>query len=70
MLAAALFGSPLHLVSGPATAISLVAFTRDSAPHAPCDPEFVRMALTLAFLAGAGQLGLARLGAVSSFVSH
>jgi SulP family sulfate permease len=72
VLVAALFGSSLHLVSGPTTAISLVVFAQVSALHPPGDPEYVRMALTLTFLAGAVQfgLGLARLGAVINFVSH
>jgi len=72
VIVAALFGSSLHLVSGPTTAISLVVFAQVSALHAPGDPEYVRMVLTLTFLAGAVQLGLgmARLGAVINFVSH
>ena len=72
VLVAALFGSSLHLVSGPTTAISLVVFSQVSGLHAPGDPEYVRMVLTLTFLAGMVQLGLglARLGAVINFVSH
>ncbi len=72
VIVAALFGSSLHLVSGPTTAISLVVFAQVSALHAPGDPEYVRMVLTLTFLAGAVQLGLgvARLGMVINFVSH
>lgn len=72
VLVAALFGSSLHLVSGPTTAISLVVFSQVGALHPPGDPEYVRTALTLTFLAGAVQLGLglARLGAVINFVSH
>jgi SulP family sulfate permease len=72
VLVAALFGSSLHLVSGPTTAISLVVFSQVSGLHAPGDPEYIRMVLTLTFLAGAVQfgLGLARLGAVINFVSH
>lgn len=72
VIVAALFGSSLHLVSGPTTAISLVVFAQVSALHAPGGPEYVRMVLTLTFLAGAVQLGLgvARLGMVINFVSH
>ncbi|MEW5772504.1 MAG: SulP family inorganic anion transporter [Thermodesulfobacteriota bacterium] len=72
VLVAALFGSSLHLVSGPTTAISLVVFSQVSVLHAPGDPEYVSMVLTLTFMAGAVQLGLglARLGAVINFVSH
>jgi SulP family sulfate permease len=69
---AALFGSSLHLVSGPTTAISIVVFSAVSHHASPGSPEFVSMALTLTFLAGAYQLvfGLARLGTLVNFVSH
>lgn len=69
---AALFGSSLHLISGPTTAISIVVFTSLSPLAAPGSEGFVRMALTLTFLAGAYQLlfGLARLGMLINFVSH
>jgi len=69
---AALFGSSLHLVSGPTTAISIVVFSAVSHHAAPGSPEFVTLALTLTFLAGVYQLafGLARLGALVNFVSH
>ena len=69
---AALFGSSFHLVSGPTTAISIVVFSAISDLATPGTPEFVSMALTLTFLAGAYQLafGLARLGTVVNFVSH
>lgn len=71
-IVAALFGSSLHLVSGPTTAISIVVFSAISEHAAPGTPEFVSMALTLTFLAGVYQLafGLARLGTVVNFVSH
>ena len=69
---AALFGSSLHLVSGPTTAISIVVFSAVSNHATPGTPEFVTMALTLTFFAGVYQLafGLARLGTVVNFVSH
>ena len=69
---AALFGSSLHLVSGPTTAISIVVFSAISHHAAPGSPEFVALALTLTFLAGIYQLafGLARLGVLVNFVSH
>jgi SulP family sulfate permease len=69
---AALFGSSLHLVSGPTTAISIVVFSAISHHAAPGSPEFVALALTLTFLAGVYQLafGLARLGVLVNFVSH
>jgi len=69
---AALFGSSWHLISGPTTAISLVIFSSVSHHAAPGSPEFVTLALTMTFLAGAYQLGfgLARLGVLVNFVSH
>ncbi len=69
---AALFGSSFHLVSGPTTAISIVVFTSISQYASVGSPEFISMALTLTFLAGAYQLafGLARLGSLVNFVSH
>ena len=69
---AALFGSSFHLVSGPTTAISIVVFTAISHHAQPGSPEFIAMALTLTFLAGAYQLafGLARMGVLVNFVSH
>ncbi len=69
---AALFGSSYHLVSGPTTAISIVVFSTLSSYAEPGSPEFIRLALTLTFLAGVYQLsfGLARLGSLVNFVSH
>jgi sulfate permease, SulP family len=69
---AALFGSSFHLISGPTTAISIVVFSTLAPLVAPGSPEFVAMALTLAFLVGFFQLamGLARMGGVINFVSH
>jgi len=69
---AALFGSSLHLVSGPTTAISIVVFSAISHHAEPGTPEFLSLVLTLTFLAGVYQLafGLARLGSLVNFVSH
>ena len=69
---AALFGSSLHLISGPTTAVSIVVFTTLSPLAEPGSPEFIRLALTLTFLAGVFQLacGLAHLGVLVNFVSH
>ncbi|MBC8337340.1 MAG: SulP family inorganic anion transporter [Rhodospirillales bacterium] len=69
---AALFGSSWHLVSGPTTAISLVVFSAISQHAQPGSPEFISLALTLTFMAGAYQLafGLAQLGRLVNFVSH
>jgi len=69
---AALFGSSMHLISGPTTAISIVIFSSITHHAQPGSPEFVTLALTLTFLAGVYQLafGLARLGVLVNFVSH
>ncbi len=69
---AALFGSSLHLISGPTTAISIVVFSTISHHAVPGTPEFISLVLTLTFLAGVYQFafGLARLGTLVNFVSH
>ncbi len=69
---AALFGSSLHLISGPTTAISIVVFSAVSHHAVPGTPEFVSLALTMTFLAGVYQfvLGVARMGHLVNFVSH
>ena len=70
---AALFGSSLHLISGPTTAISIVIFsTLSSGGIEPGSPEYIQNALTITFLAGVYQLAfaLARLGVLVNFVSH
>lgn len=69
---AALFGSSLHLISGPTTAISIVVFATVSQFATPGTPEYIELALTLTLLAGAYQLGLGlgRMGALVNFVSH
>ncbi|GAB6052769.1 SulP family inorganic anion transporter [Magnetospira thiophila] len=71
-IVAALFGSSLHLISGPTTAISIVIFSAVSSHAEPGSQEFVTLALTITFLAGVYQLafGLARLGILVNFVSH
>ncbi|MEZ5454466.1 MAG: SulP family inorganic anion transporter, partial [Thiothrix sp.] len=69
---AGLFGSSLHLISGPTTAISLVVFSAISRYAEPGSAQFVQMVLTLTFLAGIYQLvlGLVKMGKVVNFVSH
>jgi len=69
---AALFGSSLHLVSGPTTAISIALFASVSPFAEPGSQHFIGLALTLTFLTGAFQLllGLARMGALVNFISH
>ena len=69
---AALFGSSLHLISGPVTAISIIVLTSISPLADPGSSAFIRFTLSLTFLAGFFQLalGMARLGALVNFVSH
>lgn len=71
-IVAALFGSSLHLISGPTTAISIVIFASISPMAEPGSADFIRLVLTLTFLAGVFQLalGLARMGVLVNFVSH
>jgi SulP family sulfate permease len=72
VIIAALFGSSMHLVSGPTTAISLVIFANVSHLAEPGSAEYIRLVLAITFLSGCFQigLGLARMGAVVNFVSH
>ncbi len=69
---AALFGSSLHLISGPTTAISIVIFSTVSDYAVPGSDAYISDALTITFLAGVYQLAfaLARLGSLVNFVSH
>ncbi len=71
-IVAALFGSSWHLVSGPTATISIVVFAALSPLAAPGSSEYVQLALTLAFLAGAVMLamGVARMGSLVNFVSN
>ncbi|MCF6246933.1 MAG: SulP family inorganic anion transporter [Desulfobacula sp.] len=71
-LIAAMFGSSLHLISGPTTAISIIVFTSLSPIATPGSVHFIQLALTLTFLAGIFQLsfGLARIGILVNFISH
>ncbi len=71
-IVAALFGSSLHLISGPTTAISIVIFSAAKNHAMPGTPEFISIVLTMTMLAGAYQFafGLARLGKLVNFVSH
>lgn len=71
-IVAGLWGSSRHMVSGPTTAISVLVFATLSPLAEAGSPQYVSMAVTLAFLAGAIQLtmGLLRLGALVNFISH
>ena len=55
---AALFGSSLHLVSGPTTAISVAIFAVLATQYEPGSAQYISMVLTLTFLAGVFQLAL------------
>jgi sulfate permease, SulP family len=71
-IVAALFGSSWHLVSGPTNIVSIVVFASVSTLAIPGSPEYIRLVLTLTFLAGTMQLamGLARIGTLVNFISH
>jgi len=72
VIIAALFGSSHHLVSGPTTTVSLLVFVTLAHFAEPNSAEYIRLALTLALLAGIIKLalGLARFGAIVNFVSY
>lgn len=69
---AALFGSSMHLISGPTTAISIIVFSTLSPLAEPGSASYISLVLTLTLVAGFFQLvfGLVRLGTVLNFVSH
>ena len=69
---AALFGSSWHLVSGPTTAASVVMFSSLSVLAIPGSPDYVSLAITLAFMVGVTQfaMGLFKMGALVNFISH
>lgn len=71
-IVAALFGSSRHLVSGPTTAASIVLFSSLSVFAEPGSGDYVKLALTLAFMVGLIELalGLFRLGTIVNFISH
>lgn len=68
---AGLFGSSLHMVSGPTTANSLVVFAALSQLATPGTNEYVTLAFSITLFVGIIQLGfgLAQLGIVVKFVS-
>jgi len=69
---AALFGSSRHMVSGPATAISIVIFSSISPFAEPGTEAFISLVLILTVMTGVIQLamGFAKLGTLVNFVSH
>ncbi len=67
-----LWGSSLHLISGPTTTVSLVVFSTLSVLAKPGSIDYIQLALFLSLLVGMTKmvLGFARLGALLNFVSH
>ena len=69
---AGLFGSSLHLISGPTAAISIVVLSVVSSVVPQGTEAFIPVVLTLTLLTGMIQLGmgLARMGTLVNFISH
>ena len=69
---AGLFGSSLHLISGPTAAISIVVLSVVSTVVPPGSQAFIPAVMTLTLMAGLMQLtlGLMRLGSIVNFISH
>lgn len=72
VIVSALFGSSLHLVSGPTAALSIVVFGTLSPMAEPGTAQYLQFVLTLTLLTGLVMLamGLARLGVLVNFISH
>ena len=72
VIVAALFGSSLHLVSGPTAALSIVIFATISPLAAPGSAAYIQLVFSLTFLCGVLMLvmGFARLGFLVNFISH
>ncbi len=72
VIVSALFGSSLHLVSGPTAALSLVIFATLSPLAEPGSAAYIQLVFTLTFMIGVLKLlmGLARLGILVNFISH
>ena len=71
-LIGALWGSLRQLATGPIAIMSLLVLTTLTPIAEPGSPEFVKLALLLAFMVGALYLliGLLRVGMVMAFISH
>ena len=69
---AALWGSSMHAVTGPTNAVSLIVFATLAPLAVPGSPEYISLALTLAFMCGVMMLalGIFGLGALVNFISH
>ena len=72
VIVAALFGSSLHLVSGPTAALSIVIFATISPLAVPGSAAYIQLVFSLTFLCGVLMLvmGFARLGFLVNFISH
>lgn len=72
VIVAALWGSSNHLATGPVAVVSLLTATALIPLASPGSGEFIMLAIALAFLVGVIQLsmGLLRMGALVSFISH
>lgn len=70
-IVAALFGSSLHVISGPTNANSLALFAMVSPMAAVGSPEYISLALGITVLVGVLQLGIGafRLGSLANFIS-
>lgn len=68
----ALFGTSRHMPVGPPALMALLTFAGVSALAEPRSDEYVALALLLALMAGALQLGigLLKMGFVTNFISH
>ena len=69
---AALFGSSMHLISGPTAAISIVVMSVASGIGDLSEGAYIGAVLTITLLAGLMQLGLGlfRMGTLINFISH
>lgn len=72
VVVAALWGSSLHLVSGPTNAISLVVLATMSQFAEPGSAHYISLVLTLSLMVGLLQLamGLAKMGNLVNFISQ
>lgn len=72
IMCAALWGSSSHVITGPVGIVSLLAAASLSAYATPLTPEYITLAIVLAFLAGLIQLslGLFRLGILARLIPH
>ena len=67
----ALFGSSLHMISGPTNAVAILLFASLSPLAPPGSADYIRLVLTVTLLTGLIQLamGIARLGGLVNFIS-